>query len=281
MADFHRMREACAEAKGGRIEERAGIKRHAEAHHAHTGTHGKHHSKPDKRAGYADGGSVDGGASPKRADRHGKGKGKGPHVSVNVMIPPAQQASPQAVPVPVPARPPVPGAGGPPMGAMPPRPMGPPGMPPGGAPGMPPPGMRPPGMKRGGRMMMDAGRRQRRGADREVDRPEARDAGGGVKLDLDPDSWAPRKGGNAASSTRPLTYTEQTVMGRLRGVLQDRADKVAGTLTQGTLITIEQYREAVGELRGLTTAMTAILDAEREASGEGDAAEKKEPLYSV
>lgn len=102
-----------------------------------------------------------------------------------------------------------------------------------------------------------------------------------VKLDLDPDSWAPRKGGNAASSTRPLTYTEQTVMGRLRGVLQDRADKVAGTLTQGTLITIEQYREAVGELRGLTTAMTAILDAEREASGEGDAAEKKEPLYSV
>ena len=151
MADFKSMRSACAEARGGRIAERAGVREHGAVPHARTGTHGRHHSKPDHRSGYAEGGAVEGSAGKKRSDRH---KGK-PHVSVNVMIPPQERQAPQAVPVPVPARPAVPPMGAapggmPPGGAMPPRPMGPPGMPPGGMAGPPPPGMRPPGMKRGG-----------------------------------------------------------------------------------------------------------------------------------
>ncbi len=155
MADYKAMRSACAEARGGRIANLAGIRAHAAPPNAHTGSNWKHNSKPDGAAGYADGGAVEGGASKRRSDRH---KGK-PHVSVNVMIPPAQQSAPQAVPVPVPARPPMPGLGaapggpppGMPPGGMPPRPGMPgPGGPPGMAGGMPPPQMRPPGMKGGG-----------------------------------------------------------------------------------------------------------------------------------
>lgn len=151
MADYKAMRSACAEAKGGRIAHRAGVRAHAPAKHAHTGTHGhKHQAKPK---GYADGGSVDGGKPKSRHDRKGG-------ATVNVIVAGGGQPQPRPVPVPVPAgRPAMPPGGSAGLGAapppMPPRPM--PGGPPIGGAGMPPPGMRPPGMKRGGAAKMDAG----------------------------------------------------------------------------------------------------------------------------
>jgi hypothetical protein len=63
--------------------------------------------------------------------------------------------------------------------------------------------------------------------------------------------------------------------------LQEHSERVRGALTEGTLPTLEAYREAVGELRGYSNALKAIREAEREASGEPEAVEKKEPLYGV
>ena len=149
MADFHSMRSACAEAKGGRIKARSKGEQHGHTGHP---KHGVHKRARGGAVGFADGGSVEGDQPKQRNDRKpAKGNAK---ININVISPPAPAAAPPAM-----ARPPIPmpAPGGPPgLGAAPPpRPMMPPGgMPPGA--GMPPPGaappMRPPGMKRGGRM---------------------------------------------------------------------------------------------------------------------------------
>ncbi len=102
-----------------------------------------------------------------------------------------------------------------------------------------------------------------------------------MKIDLDPESWAPSKLAEAKPSPRPLTYGDQTIVSVVLRLLTEEAGKVAGNLTGGTLVTIEAYREAVGELRGLTTALRIVRAAEREASGDEPAPAKEPPLYGV
>lgn len=101
-----------------------------------------------------------------------------------------------------------------------------------------------------------------------------------MKIDLDPDAWAPpKKGAAGGSATRAPTFLDQTLAGRLREVLTRKTESVSASLHQGAPPTLEAYRQMVGELSGLNQALSALTDVEREMSG-GDAARTKDdPLY--
>lgn len=100
-----------------------------------------------------------------------------------------------------------------------------------------------------------------------------------VQISLDPDEWAPPARKAAVVLLPAMTYAEHGLVRRFRQVLGERSEVVATSLRSGLPDTLDAYRQAVGELKGLDFALSSLLAVEREMSGSDVAKTKDDPLY--
>lgn len=99
-----------------------------------------------------------------------------------------------------------------------------------------------------------------------------------MRVSLDPDDWSPRKR-QPAQELVALTHGDQFLAQRLRAKLTERIQAQSIAVVGGAPATLELYRQAVGELKGLRDALACLEEAEREMSGADSAKPKGTPLY--
>ena len=101
-----------------------------------------------------------------------------------------------------------------------------------------------------------------------------------MKVTLDPNAYWPEATVQPVNATRPLTWEEQHVVRGLEARLRDDAAAIATALKTGVPADLPSYREMVGELRGLNTALELLRIVETESRQGGEAVVKPEtPLY--